>query len=377
MARPESFGSNDVFTALFGDELSDIDPAGHPSDEALQSYRARRAGSGRLDPETWLAQSEGESAANDWSRQAITAHLMTCRSCRGRYYELEVVPSSISLGQRLREWGRSLSGMLAPTPRPAMVAIVTQSVVILGLAAALITGSLGASQNAPSADVAETASASSQPQAEAESVSPSAPMDRAASADRGAAADASLPDPIEQRIQVLSTSGDPEARLVAARELQSWSDPSLVPELTRIYRQESHPRVQEALNRTINAIMSNMATQYDSAMRAIREFEGSSGLPASELMDQVQRQLSQFFGETDSIPAGGTSSDYSGALTCTASEALTLAQLRRLSQNLGGMMVVDSSSPENSFRMRLPFSAGMAERLRQLEDEMGLRCYQE
>lgn len=377
MARPEPFGSNDVFTTLFGDELSDVDAAGHPSDEILRSYRAHRAGSGRLDPETWLAQAEGQSDAGNWSRQAISAHLMTCRACREHYYQLKAAPSSISLGERLGEWRRSLSELFAPTPRPAMVAIATQSVVIVGLAAVLLTGVLGANPSRPSADVAETAAAPSRPQFEAERVSPSAPMDRAESADRAAAADTALPDPIEQRIQVLSNSGDPEARLVAARELQNWSDPSLVPELTRIYQQESHPQVQEALNRTINAIMSNMASQYDSAMRAIREFEGSSGLHASELMDQVGRQLSQFFSESGSIPAGGTSSDYSGALTCTASEALTLSQLRRISQDLGGMMVVDSSSPENGFRMRLPFSAGMAEGLRQLEDEMDLRCYQE
>lgn len=380
MARWDSFGPDEVFTTLFGSAPSEIDAVGHPPEERLKSYLARRATRGTLDPQAWLAQAEGRSRDDDWSRQAITAHLVVCRSCRERYRKLKAEPTAIGLSDRLSAWVEAIRGAFAPTPRPAMVAMAAQSVVIVGLAAVLLTGTFSTTPtNGASSDLAQTsASTPPDPQVETESVSPQAEGEPAAQERaRTAETDASLPDSVAQRIEVLSGSDDPQARLVAARELQSRSDPSLVPELTRIYRQESNPQVQQALNRTINAVMSNMATSYDSALQAIREFQGESSVGPSELMDRAQRQLDQLFGDPGMAVSSGAASDYRGGLVCNASEGLTLAQLRHLSDELGGMMVVNPSLPEDSFQMRLPLSAGLAESLRGLEDEMGLRCYQE
>ena len=382
MARPDPFGLDDVFTTLFSRDPGEIDAAGHPPDEALQAYRAQRAGSGRSDPAAWLARIRGESAEESWSRQAITAHLMTCEACRERLHQMRAAPepSSSTLAQRIRDWTAAVRGAFQPMPRPAMAAMAAQSVVIIGLAAALLLGPLGIGQpSAPSSEMAQaTSSAPSEPQAQAQSVPPDGQSREAAGDNEDAStAEASLPEPMAERIRILSNSSDPEARLVAARELQNWSDPSLVPELTRLYRQESHPQVQQALRGAINAIASNMATQYDSALQAIREFEGSTGLQASELMDQVERRLGQLFSEAGpSMPDSG-GAEYAGSLVCTASAGLTLSQLRRLSDELGGMMVVDHSLPSESFRMRLPISAGLNETLRGLESDMDLRCYQE
>lgn len=380
MARPDPFGSDDVFATLFGTDPGEIDAAGHPPEEALRAYRARRATTGRLDPAAWLAahnEAQTEADASPWSRQAITAHLMTCRACRARYDQLKSAPSSVSLRERLDAWRQAVRGAFAPTPRPAAVAIATQSVVIVGLAAALLAGSFGPGQPTAGSDSPETASAQSP--VDSQRADPAEPSGGAESDDeeRGTTAHSSLPDPTAQRIQVLSSSSDPDARVNAARELQNRSDPSLVRELTRIYQQESHPEVQEALNRTINAVMSNLATQYDSALQAVREFQGQSSLGSSELMDEARRQLNQLLGDGGMAASSGPASENSGGLVCNASERLTLAQLRRLSEELGGMTVVNPSLPSESFEIRVPFTADLAENLSQLEDEMGLRCYQE
>lgn len=380
MARPDPFDLNDVFAALFGDGPGEIDPAGHPPEERLSAYRARQVGPGQLDPETWWAHTEGRADATDWSRQAITAHLMVCSACRERYHALPAAPpESPSLWERLADWSQSVREAFSPTPRPAMIAMAAQSTVIVGLVAALLTGFLapGPSSGGPASELAP-ATSSATPEVEAQSASPAEPSERAAGGESPSAlADRAQPTSVAQQIQILANSDDPQTRLVAARELQSWSDPSLVPQLTQIYQRESHPQVRQALNRTINAIMSNMATQYDSAVKAIQEFQGRAELPSQDLMSDAQRLFGQLFGEEATSASSGASTNYSGALTCAASAGLTLSQLRRLSSELGGMMVVDHSLPADSFRMRLPFSAGLAESLRRLEDEMGLRCYQE
>lgn len=381
MARPDPFGLNDVFTTLFGSDPDEIEAASHPPRDALQAYRADRAGSGRMDPEAWLARVKGEAEESSWSRQAITAHLMTCQTCRERYRQLASAPAPTraSLVGRARAWTASVREAFRPVPRPATVAIAAQSLVIVGLAAALLAGPWGLNQaDEALPEVAKTSStAPPAPQGDADGSAGDASAERSPSeSGQAAATDSSEQGSLADHMRILSNSDDPEARLVAARELQDRSDPSLVPELTRLYREESHQEVKQALSRAINAVMSNVATQYDSALQAIREFDGSAGRQASELMDEVERRLGQLFSEAGpSLPDGA--SNYEGSLVCSASDDLTLSQMRRLSSELSGMMVVDHSLPSNSFRMRLPLSAGLNETLRGLEAEMGLRCYQE
>ncbi|MFB6287012.1 MAG: hypothetical protein ABEK03_10615 [Candidatus Bipolaricaulia bacterium] len=382
MTRPDPFGLNEFFTTLFGDEPGEIEAASHPPHDVLQAYRADRAGSGRLDPEAWLARVKGESEETPWSRQALTAHLMTCHACRERYRQLASAPepTTTSLVRRVRETTAAVREAFRPMPRPATVAIAAQSLVIVGLAAALLAGPLGLNpaDNA-SPGVAKTSStAPSPPQGETGTSAGDAPPEPTPS-ERGqvAATESHDQGSVDHYMRVLSNSDDPEARLAAARKLQDRPDPSLVPELTRLYRKESHREVKQELNRAIEAVMSNMATQYDSAIQAIREFEGTAGRQASELMDEVERRLGQFFSEAGPSSSTQGTSAYDGSLICTASTGLSLAQMRRLSSELGGIMVVDDSLPSDSFRMRLPLSAGLNETLRGLEDEMDLRCYQE
>ncbi len=381
MARPDPFGLNDVFTTLFGSDPGEIETASHPPRGALQAYRANRAGSGRMDPEAWLARIRGETEASSWTRQAMTAHLMTCQACRERYRQLASAPepTTSSIVRRARAWTASVREAFRPVPRPATVAIAAQSLVIVGLAAALLAGPLELRpMDQATTEAPEAASAASSTSGEAaDGSAPGAPSERPGTASGQAeTATSATPEPIADRIQTLSNSEDPEARLVAARELQDRSDPSLVPELTRLYREESHQEVKQALSRAIDAVMSNVATQYDSALQAIREFDGSAGRQASEFMGEVERRLGQLFREAGPSPSDGAA-NYEGSLVCSASDDVTLSQMRRLSSELGGMMVVDDSLPSDSFRMRLPLSAGLNETLRGLEAEMGLRCYQE
>jgi len=382
MARPDPFGLNEFFTTLFGDDPGEIEAASHPPRDVLRAYRADRAGSGRLDPEAWLAHVKGESEDTSWSRQALTAHLMTCHACRERYRQLASAPqpTTTSPVRWVREMAAAVRAAFRPMPRPATVTIAAQSLVIVGLAAALLAGPLGLNQADEASPVeAQTSStAPTAPQGEADDSAAGAPAEPSPSeSGQVAATDSREQGALDDHMRVLSNSDDPDARLVAARELQDRSDPSLVPELTRLYREESHEEVKQELNRAIDAVMSNMATQYDSALQAIREIEGSAGRQASELMGEVERRLGQFFSEAGpSSPTQGAST-YDGSLVCTASTGLSLAQMRRLSSDLGGIMVVDDALPSESFRMRLPLSAGLNETLRGLEDEMDLRCYQE
>lgn len=334
---PEPMDLDVLFEELFSRDPESIHHETHPSEGLLRAYLKGGSRAGL-----------GFGGSHRWPRQEMTAHLLTCARCRARFEALrETVPQTLPLQTALHRIATSLGERLRPVPRPAIATIAAQFVVIVGLAGLLFYGSLP-----PAAQPAGTESRAS---ATVES--------EAGTAD-------ALPESASQAIQVLAEDPDPQVRLAAAEQLSRWADPGLVQPLTDLYEREPHPRVRQAIEQALSSIWSNMGTRYPTAIQAVQELRQRHGTQL-ELFERITQQMDRLFAGFSSFSADA---GYPGRLVCTASSDLTLAQLRRLSVELGGMMIVDRSSASGSFQMRLPFSANVGSTLRRLESEMGLRC---
>lgn len=346
--------ADEVFERLFAQEALHVEPRAHPPDGVLRAYLG-----GRL-RRSWPEPEEMTTNPGEWSRQAVSVHVLACPSCRERLRTLQSARRA-SLWSALSRRRGGFARWLKQTPRPALATMTVQSLVIVALAGLLFlrpaplfprSADLAVGSEPPATWVAS-------PSAEGQALVPTAP-----------GGEESLPPPAAQAIETLTRSPDPRTRLAALQELEQYPDPSLVEPLAEVYQRESHPEVREAVARTITKIVSHVETRYTRMWRALRHIRQSGGAPL-DVYDQISQQLDSIMSDFYDMQE---QQRYPQALYCSGPQELTLGQLGQIVLQLDGRLVFDRSSATKGFQVRVPYREGIEQALEHLQAQFHLVC---
>ncbi len=341
---------NGFFEELFSKKLPPIRYDQHPADEILVSYLRGRLPKGWRDPDLYLRETRSGEVVTLWQRNEVTAHLLTCLRCRDR---LELLREEISSRWSLAAWLERLFARvgrrLNPVPRPALVTMAAQFLVIIGLGALLF-----AQPSLFSAANTQVASFGS-------SVTTATPA---------------LPDPSPafdpDKLRSFST-WDPQARFSAAEELSKVSDPSMIETLTNLYVNEKEPRIQQELAKALANQFSVARDQLETAITEIdqlqSQYESLGDYPLAASGQGFMKELNKSFHrlQDQGFDLGRQE------IYCWPTRNLSMDEALKLLGDVDARLIIDPQAPQNTFAIQLPaFNPVNAQR--QLEAGLGLEC---
>lgn len=334
---------DEFFEELFGHELKALDYAHHPDDEVLKAYLRGRLKRAWRPPESLMAQ------LGEWHHREVSAHLLTCPSCRRR---IEVLAGERSSRRaRLAEVRTLFQERIAAVPRAALATIAVQSLVILGLfGLLLLQPGYPLSKRAPE-EIAEA---------------PVAPQEA-----EGPVAAESLPQPALEAIETLNSSPDPQVRLAAAQQLQQWARPQLAEPLTQVYERESHPKVKEALAQALSSIWAHTEGQTLTVAQTLKRIRDKSRQDFDFLRSRFGLDIEKVLDELNELHSGLW---YPRIFYCFAQGDLTLNQLSELASRINSRLLIDRSFSPGSFQLRLPPGGEATLIIDQLRSQLGISC---
>ena len=208
---------DEFFQKLFTQDLEEIKHVHHPEEEVLRVYLRGYLSREWRDPDSLLSKLKGGDLS-EWRHQEVSAHLLTCESCRQRAHTLQAETSrSGTFWVAVSEWTSTLRQRLNPVPRPALATIAVEFAVIVGLVGVLFL------QPAPL--FTKSAALGGITSAVAERRSPS-PASTTSENNPTLEMAGVFPLPVTQAMQTLSQDPNPDSRVAAVQSLKSYADSS-------------------------------------------------------------------------------------------------------------------------------------------------------
>lgn len=361
----ESSSRDEFFQKIFACDLEEIEYVHHPSDEVLQVYLRGYLSREWRDPDSLLSKlKSGDLGA--WRHQEVSAHLLTCGSCRQRAHALQgEISHSSAFWTAMSEWMSTLWGRLSPIPRPALATIAVEFAIIVGLVGVLFLQPAPLFTKSAALGGLTSAVAERRSLPQAPTTSENNPTLEMAGV---------FPLPVTQAMQTLSQDPNPDSRLAAVRSLKSYTDYRLVEPLSQVFEREQHPEVRQAIAQTLTIIWTNSENQFSTMARTLERIREQHHQEFQEV-EGFQLNISiDLGGIWQSLRSLRTEARYPYEMLCSSQPELTLGQLTGLASELDGVLVIDRSLSRGDFRLRLPLTLGAVRTIDQLESQLGVVC---